>query len=213
MLRVLIVSPLPAVRAGLRALLSGADDVKIVGEVERLEALGHRPGDAWPDVVVLDAEPAFDPVALTHAETVLPPPAVVLLGPIERAAALRGTLSGRGWSYLPRNVGADTLQAAVWAAARGLIALDPAVASGLLRGDSDTRTASVEAGETQELTAREREVLQLVATGLANKMIAARLGISEHTVKFHMAAILMKLNVGSRTEAVHVGARRGLVTL
>jgi DNA-binding NarL/FixJ family response regulator len=213
MLHVLIVSPLPAVRAGLRALLGGADDVAIVGEAERLEALGHSPGDAWPDVVVLDAEPAFDPAELTHGEAVLPPPAVVILGPVERAAALGGALAGRGWSYLPRNVGADALQAAVWAAARGLITLDPALAGGLLRGDPEETSAPVEAGGVQDLTAREREVLQLVAMGLANKMIAARLGISEHTVKFHVAAILTKLNAGSRTEAVHVGARRGLVTL
>ena len=65
----------------------------------------------------------------------------------------------------------------------------------------------------EDLTGREREVLQLVALGRANKVIARELGISEHTVKFHVAAILAKLGAGSRTEAAHIGARRGLVTL
>jgi DNA-binding NarL/FixJ family response regulator len=97
-----------------------------------------------------------------------------------------------------------------------LLAIDPQLAGGLFGSAADLpRPVPLTSSEdsVEELTAREREVLQLVALGLANKTIARDLAISEHTVKFHVAAILAKLGAGSRTEAAHIGARRGLVPL
>ncbi len=96
--------------------------------------------------------------------------------------------------------------------------LDPALAAGLLvrplpSGPGGLAAPEGAMGAEAELTLREGEVLGLVAEGLANKAIARRLGISEHTVKFHVAAILAKLGAGSRTEAVRLGAQRGLVAL
>src|SRR5919204_553800 len=123
--------------------------------------------------------------------------------------AVRGE---RGWGYLPREASGEQLVATVRAVASGLVVVDPALAGDLFAPAALAVNGSVD-GPGEDLTAREREVLQLVAEGLANKTIASRLGISEHTVKFHVAAILAKLGAGSRTEAVHLGARRGLVVL
>jgi DNA-binding NarL/FixJ family response regulator len=208
MVRVLVVSPLPAVRAGLRALLGTTEGIEVVGEAERLEALGGLAGVA-ADVVVVDGEPEVE--AGDGAAGALGP-GVLILGPVPHEERLAAALTGRGWGYLPRSASADLLVAAIRAIASGLVVVDPDLGGGLLararRGEPAELAESVE-----ELTTREGEVLQLVALGLPNKTIAARLSISEHTVKFHVAAILAKLGAGSRTEAVHIGARRGLVVL
>jgi DNA-binding NarL/FixJ family response regulator len=92
-----------------------------------------------------------------------------------------------------------------------LVALDPELATGALGSQATGPLPG--ASEGDELTAREREVLTLVAIGLTNKAIAQRLSISDHTVKFHVASLLAKLDAESRTEAVHVATRRGLMTL
>jgi DNA-binding NarL/FixJ family response regulator len=107
---------------------------------------------------------------------------------------------------LLRNADAEALAAAVNALANGLTVLDRALASVMLPAASAPAPA-------EALTAREREVLGLVALGLPNKAIAARLVISEHTVKFHINAILSKLGVQSRTEAVVRAVRLGLVMI
>jgi DNA-binding NarL/FixJ family response regulator len=102
---------------------------------------------------------------------------------------------------------ADALAAALRAVARGLLVLEPSLAAPLVQPRERAPAPA------EELTAREREVLQLLAAGLANKAVAQRLGISEHTVKFHVNALLGKLGVQSRTEAVVRAARLGLVIL
>ena len=115
-------------------------------------------------------------------------------------------LSGAPVAYLPSDVDAAALAAAVRAAAAGLIVLDPTVA-GATGVHAHARTS--ESAET--LTAREREVLLLVAEGLPNKAIARELGISEHTAKFHVGSLLGKLGAASRTEAVTLATRRGIL--
>jgi two-component system, NarL family, nitrate/nitrite response regulator NarL len=152
--------------------------------------------EADPDVVVWDtSEPAGDlprvkvPVLAVIADESQVPEA--------RAAGARGVLF--------RTTGGDRLAAAVVALAHGLTVVDPALAPALASAD---RAAPVE-----DLTPREMEVLQLLAQGLTNKRIAERLRISEHTAKFHVNAILAKLGVDSRTEAIVVSARLGLVIL
>ena len=226
-LSVYVVSPLPAVRAGLRALVGEADDLHVGGEAPSLEALARGPGrgHAALDVVVLDVPPGAgtpgsegEGADFSWPESEGPRPALVVLGPVAGDERLAGELTGRGWAYLAREAGGEQLIAAIRAAGSGLVTLDPALAVGLLArplpsgpgGLASPEGAS--AGEA-DLTSREGEVLGLVAEGLANKAIARRLGISEHTVKFHVAAILAKLGAGSRTEAVRLGAQRGLVAL
>ena len=115
-------------------------------------------------------------------------------------------------AILPRDSSVEEIHSAVYAAHRGLVLLDPGVTSELAsRVPSDNSGIPSEA--LDELTPREIEVLRMLAEGLGNKEIAARLAISEHTVKFHISSILDKLGASSRTEAVTLGIRRGLILL
>jgi DNA-binding NarL/FixJ family response regulator len=211
--RVLVVSPLPAVRAGLRAILGLADDVAVVGEAECYDPAAASLAEPGPEVVVVDPDPAFSAGDLASADPIERGPGPVILGPVPEDHSLAAELAGRPWAYVPRGASGEQILAAVRAVAHGLVAIDPSVGGHLLGQAGGPQAVSPDSELDEELTAREREVLQLVALGLANKTIAARLGISEHTVKFHVAAILAKLGAASRTEAVHLGARRGLVAL
>lgn len=163
-----------------------------------------------PDVLLLEWT-GESPEATLDAVTLLPrPPAVVLMA--DRAPdALEAGRHGAVAAVLPRHSTPAELVAAVEAAAVGLLVVHRDVVGDLrwLPGAGYRRVAGP--GGDQPLTARELEVLGMLAEGLANKSIAARLGISDHTVKFHVGAILDKLRVDSRTEAVTVGIRRGLI--
>jgi DNA-binding NarL/FixJ family response regulator len=212
MTRLFIVSGVPAVRAGLRALLDSFADLEVVGEAPSAAAALGEALDRQAEVLVLESGPdlvADDAVALVEAGE---GPRLVLLGPPGDPRALAAGLRDQAWGYLPREAAAEELAAAVRAVARGLTVLEPSLAAGLLPAVGDPTATGADL-EADELTGRERDVLQLVALGLPNKAIARRLEISEHTVKFHVAAILSKLGASSRTEAVHLGARRGLVAL
>lgn len=212
-LRVFVVSALPAVRAGLRALVGEAGELRIVGEAPAMDALS-APGVLDPvDVVVVDPASTQDSSDLARLDGAGRRTGLVILGPIPNDERLATDLGGRAWAYVPRETSGDQLIAAIRAVASGLVTLDPILAAHLLaRPGSGNAIAPADGGES-ELTGREQEVLGLVAEGLANKVIARRLGISEHTVKFHVAAVLAKLGAGSRTEAARIGAQRGLVAL
>jgi two-component system, NarL family, nitrate/nitrite response regulator NarL len=195
---VLVVGDDPLARAGLTALLAGRDDVAVVADVSPDDAAAASAGAAvalWD----LGLGGAAEPVA--QGASGLP---VVALAPGDAAAA--EALRAGAQAVVLRGAPADALGAALVAAARGLAVLDAALARAWLR-TPDTAPAA------EGLTAREREVLALLAEGLANKAIAARLGISEHTAKFHVNAILGKLGVESRAEAIVRAVRLGLVTL
>jgi DNA-binding NarL/FixJ family response regulator len=135
---------------------------------------------------------------------------VVLLVDRVSAAWLNRALRGGVRGILPSEPEQDLLVTAVHAVAGGLVVIHPSEVQ-------TERTAGLSSSEAQEfvepLTAREREVLQMLSGGLGNKEIAARLKISEHTVKFHVASILGKLGASTRTEAVSVALRRGLILL
>ena len=211
---VFVVSPLPAVRAGLRALIGLADDLTVVGDADRLDTSDELVAAPAPDVVVVDAQIGHDLGELVAVDRLGGRSGLVILGPVPGDERLPTELAGRAWGYVPREAGGDQLVAAVRSVASGLLAIDPVLGDHLfVRGQGERPATPPDGPDAEELTGREREVLQLVAHGLANKTIASRLGISEHTVKFHVAAILAKLGAGSRTEAVHLGARRGLVAL
>jgi DNA-binding NarL/FixJ family response regulator len=125
-------------------------------------------------------------------------------------SALRASLN----AIIARDASREDIQLALQAAEAGLVLLHPTSASGLIQESilRDTRDNATEE-LAEELTARESEVLRLVSMGLGNKEIAGRLAISEHTVKFHISSILGKLHAGSRTEAVSLGIRRGLIPI
>jgi DNA-binding NarL/FixJ family response regulator len=113
---------------------------------------------------------------------------------------------------LPRHASSEEIVAAIEAVAAGLVVLHPEAMTSL-RPASLARRGAVAAVADQRLTAREIEILGLIAEGLGNKAIAARLRISDHTVKFHIASIFAKLGAGSRTEAVTIGVRQGLIMI
>jgi DNA-binding NarL/FixJ family response regulator len=210
--RVLIVAAYASVRAGLHALLAGADDCEVVGAVSGSAELERLLPDARPDVVLFDeneSDAGRVLEALAGGEAGL-----VLLGDHREGYQRLASAALVGWAYLLKEAEGTEIAAAVRAAAAGLVALDRSLApllsaAPLPRTDvaADTRLSG------EALTAREREVLQLMAEGLPNRQIATRLYISPHTVKFHVASILAKFGAASRTEAVTLGARRGYLVL
>jgi DNA-binding NarL/FixJ family response regulator len=139
---------------------------------------------------------------------------VVLADNVEHVISTLQTLDVHGWGIVPLDVPAAQLQAAVTGVAQGLVVVPHAFASAIVperRGATLGRV--ILEGTDESLTPREREVLELVGQGLSNKLIARRLQISEHTVKFHISSITGKLGASSRTDAVRHGLRRGLITL
>jgi len=205
-LRVLIVAGDSLARAGLTALLADQPGVRIVGEAAPDADSAFDVESYRPDVVLWDAGlgsgPQEDDLAgIAEADA----PVLVLLPPDADAAGAHAA-GARG--LLRRETDSPGLVAALRAIDQGLIVWDPAFSGGF----SPARGAS--SGELVEaLTRREEEVLQLLAAGLPNKTIAERLAISEHTVKFHVNAVMGKLGAHSRTEAVARAARLGLVVL
>lgn len=223
MIHVVVAAPTQALRAGLRALLSVDEQIEVTGEAASLTGLDELPPDT--DVVV-DAASTYSEVASqADLQNTLkwgePYPALLLLtGEADIARSLSG-LPVRAWGILPVDASGEELVVAVKALQEGLWVAAPHLVEHLfsrpLPSPGGVRVASpyeiVEEPLHEPLTARETEVLQLLAQGLANKQIAVALGISEHTVKFHISSIYGKLEVTNRTEAVRAGARRGLVLL
>jgi NarL family two-component system response regulator YdfI len=211
-IRVFIIAASPLARAGLQSLL-GTRDVEVVGSVPNFESLADQISDVEADVVVVEASgEQFEAVMDSLAASQLASEATMVVlsdhsEPRWFAEALRAGVR----AVLPSDIPPDLLFAALEAAAAGLIVIHPAEVAAMFPAAEPASRPLAELAEP--LTPRESEVLQMLASGLANKEIAARLAISEHTVKFHVAAILGKLGAGSRTEAVSLGIRRGLVLL
>jgi two-component system, NarL family, response regulator YdfI len=201
MIRVLIAAPSAVVRAGLETLVASAEGLTVAGSFPDLAAVDSL----RPDVVLAALPPGEIAAARDGAAT-----AYVLLSgaadPAWTAEALRAGVK----AILPSDVSPAAILAAVELAANGLASIDPRQLEELLAAAGPQRAASP---ADSDLTARERQVLILLAEGAANKTIAWKLDISEHTVKFHVASILAKLHAGTRTEAVSIGIRKGIVLL
>jgi len=196
-LRVVVAARDPLVRAALAQRLGSAGTP---GEAASPGALLAADVALWD--VGVDA-PAPRDFADAFPEGRLP---VLALVPDARAASAAWRAGARG--VLPREAAPQSVAAALFALARGLVALDAALAR-VLVGPRVHEDAPL----TDALTPRERAVLELVGEGLPNKLVADRLGVSERTVKFHLASVYAKLDAHSRTEAVARGARLGLIAL
>lgn len=210
MIQLFIASDYPVVRAGLRSILDASRDCQVVGEGSLEEAI-LRLSTAQPDVVLLELsggeQEAMEELRRLAAES--PEVAVVVLSDDPRESVAREVLQAGVRGYLLRDVSPEEIVDTVRAVHDGLTVLHPATARAIL-GRSLLQGP---AEGVEPLTDRELEVLQLVAQGLPSKTIASRLRISEHTVKFHVGSVLGKLGAASRTEAVTLALRRGLIAL
>src|ERR1051326_9034592 len=203
-IRVLLADDHRVVRQGLRTFLATTGDIRVVGEASdgsetltQLHALGDR-GEA-PDVVLMDLlmSPMDGIEATRQIRARYPQVQVVALTSFVEEERVHAALDAGASGFLLKDADADEVAAAIRAAHRGEVHLDSAIAGRLIRALRAPSTP--QAGST--LTEREREVLQLVAVGKANKDIAAELNISERTARTHVSSILTKLRLTSRTQA------------
>ena len=206
MIRLLIAAPSAVVRAGLESVGAAGQGVEVVG-VAGLAGLAAAIDLHQPDVVLAAVEahrdePPEDLIAPASRDGA---PAIVVLAPDLQPAWTADALRSGIRAVLPGDLGAREILAAVEAAAAGLVVLHPQDLPALVT----ERPAPV--ATAQPLSPREVQVLAMLAEGHGNKTIAWKLGISEHTAKFHVASILSKLNAGTRTEAVTLGIRQGLI--
>jgi two-component system, NarL family, response regulator YdfI len=211
-IRVFIVAASPLARAGLENLLT-ARSVKVVGSVATIDSLADQLSDVETDSVLIDlsGEPSEAALAWLTDSDFASEAAIVVLTDHSPASFFSEALRAGVRAVLPSDVSPDQLISSLLAAAAGLFIIHPAEVSAVLPAAAPVSQSLPELPEP--LTRREREVLQMLAGGLGNKEIATRLAISDHTVKFHVASILGKLAASTRTEAVSMGIRRGLVLL
>jgi DNA-binding NarL/FixJ family response regulator len=221
--RVLVAGASAVTRAGLEAILARDPALTVVGDAAATSSFAEEVAELEPDVVLVElAEAGADAVAMVRVlgvdadERARASPAIVVLTDEEDAGQIAELLDAGARAIMPRDAGASQIIAAISSAAAGLIVLAPEWSGVLRRALSAERSApggDGNEGRRQPLTARELEVLRMIAEGLANKQIAARLGISEHTVKFHVGSVFTKIGASTRAEAVTIGARRGLIVL
>jgi DNA-binding NarL/FixJ family response regulator len=209
-IRILVLAPSSLARAGLEALVRGDPAIEIVGSTPSLAGLATSVQTYKPDAVVavLNGPLLEAPGELLDLADGVEPPGIVLLVSEPGAGWAGEAIRSGVRAVLPADVSGPELAAAIHAAAAGLVVVHPHDVEVLVSAQLHRDPASSEA-----LTSREIEVLGMLAEGQSNKNIAWRLGISEHTVKFHVASIMSKLHAGSRTEAVTIGLRRGLILI
>lgn len=211
---VLIAASSAVVRAGLESIVSASPALRVIGSVPGLGGLAEQLAHLQPDVILLDMERGVgaDRPALLSVNSEEGSPAVVVLTAEGEGSAVADVLRHGAVAVLPRDAQPAEIVGALEAAAAGLVVLHPQSADALLAALPSIGHSTDDVG-VEQLTAREIEVLAMLAEGEGNKSIARRMGISEHTVKFHVGSILGKLRAASRTEAVTIGVRRGLIML
>lgn len=209
-IRILVADDHPVVRDGLVAVLSTQPDFAVVGEAGSGAEAVRQAADLRPDVVLLDLEmPGMDGVeALREMRTHRPDVRVIVFTAFDSDERILAAVQAGAQGYLLKGAPRDQLFEALRVVHAGGSLLQPVVASKLLIHVSQRAGSPV---GSQTMTRRESDVLGLLGAGLQNKEIAARLGIAERTVKFHVGSILKKLAVGNRTEAVATAIRKGLI--
>lgn len=214
MTTVLVAAPGAPARARLEAVVAASRGLRLVSGLPDAP-LARQVRALRPDVVLLDLDGRRLDALLAELPDPAPAALVVLGDAPQRMRAHVAVERGPVRAALPRDATSGEILAAIDAVVAGLVVLHPDaldVARGP-RARREARPAWGAADAAQPLTAREIEVLGMLAEGLGNKAIASRLGISTHTAKFHVASILAKLGAGGRTEAVTIGMRRGLVVI
>ncbi len=207
-IRVLLVDDHAVVRSGLSAFLIAYDDFELVGEAGDGEEAIALCANAQPDVVLMDlVMPGMDGAEATQIiRRRWPQIQVVALTSFKEEDLVTKALQAGAIGYLLKNASANELVLAIRAARDGRPTLAPEAAQALIHASRHIDEAS-----GSSLTVREQQVLELVVEGLNNPEISQKLMISRSTVKFHVSSILSKMNVSSRTEAVAVALKNGLV--
>jgi DNA-binding NarL/FixJ family response regulator len=203
LIKVTIVSPNHSMRVGLREMLIRQREIDLIGEWPRTQDIDEKETE-----VLILASVSSAVLADLNTDSF----GLLLLTDDQEEARALFDLNARTWGVISAAASADEIAAAVHAVGEGLWVGAPGLVKTLMRPQRRGDVAGEES-LIESLTAREREVLQLMAEGLANKQIALRLSISEHTVKFHLSSLYGKLSVASRTEAVKRGLGLGLISL
>jgi NarL family two-component system response regulator YdfI len=206
-IRIALVATFAVRRAGLESIIRSHAEFHLAGSFGTLASLVSFARSTELDVIVIDSDSIHDLLRELTSDA-----AIVLLAEVSDARSIARLLRSGVRAILSRESAADDVLSAIYAAYDGLVLLSTATADSLA-GVFGDQLAEVDDELSEEITSRETEVLRMLAEGLVNKDIAARLGISEHTVKFHISSILDKLGASTRTEAVTLGIRRGLIPI
>jgi len=206
-IRIAVVATFAVRRAGLESIIRSHPELHLAGSFGTLASLVSFARSTELDVIVIDSDSIHDLLRERTSDA-----AIVLLAEVSDARSIARLLRSGVRAILSRESAADDVLSAIYAAYDGLVLLSTASADSLA-GVFGDQLAEVDDELSEEITSRETEVLRMLAEGLVNKDIAARLGISEHTVKFHISSILDKLGASTRTEAVTLGIRRGLIPI
>lgn len=207
-IRVVVIAVSPVIRMGLSAMLDDNPKLAVVESGVDLDSLTSKIEQLQPDVVLYDWN-GNDYETITQQSL----SATIILTDELEDINLGTVLAAGVKGILPQDSEESEIIAAIKAVASGLVVLHPEIVDNLgLHKETNLQKKS-DLDSIQTLTPREIEILQMLTRGLSNKAIAQQLHISDHTVKFHVSSIFQKLNVSTRTEAVAVGVRLGLIML
>lgn len=206
-IRIAVAATSAVRRAGLESIIRSHAEFQLAGSFGAVASLVSFARGTELDVIVIDTDSIRDLLLEPTSDA-----AIVLLTEVTEARSISRLLRSGVRAILSRESDPDDVFSAIYASYDGLVLLSAPTAESLaaLFGD---QPLEIEAELSEEITSRETDVLRMLAQGLVNKDIAARLGISEHTVKFHISSILDKLGASTRTEAVTLGIRRGLIPI
>jgi NarL family two-component system response regulator YdfI len=204
----IFVAAISAVRrAGLESVVKSEPDFQLAGSTGAVAGFDAHARSAGADVVLIDSD--TPPGSLFEDSSAYSP---VLLTDVRDGRVISRLLRAGVRAILPRECDPEEIVSAIFAAYSGLVLLSASAADSLAATFRD-HGPEIADELPEEMTTREIEILRMLACGLMNKEIAAQLGISEHTVKFHISSILDKLGASTRTEAVTLGIRRGLIPI
>lgn len=217
MTRVAVVAAAQSARLRLESVIARSSSLELTVAARSIDAIARDPRLASSDVLLLHGAAAD--FAAHHLDVLPPIPIVAIVAGRADDGAAGARLLGIGFrGVLPHDATADEIGAALEAAAAGLVVLPPEQVAEMIRSRAATAMPARvlpprDGGRPPSLTAREQEILSMLAEGLPNKGIAARLGISDHTVKTHVEAVFEKLGASTRAEAVARAVRFGLLLL
>lgn len=208
-IRLLIADDHSIVRKGILMFLKTERSVQIIGEAESGRDAVRQARDLKPDVVLMDlVMPNGDGIEATaKLKKELPHIKIIILSTFKKEEDVRTVMAAGADGYLLKDADGEALLQAIQVVQHGDMPLHPSVARHLVQGGAKKNGVN----GNSHLTGREKEVLELVATGLSNKAIAETLNLSKGTVKIHVSNILGKLHVASRTEAAMVAMQNGLI--